>query len=200
MAHKVCVRVCEEGQQHVPHVQSLLRAAFEGEQEGKLVTLLRSSPQLALSLVAVVTEEHEESDVELQHDVPFAPGTVVGHVLYSRLGLRDESGAVVVPCDAASTLVALAPLAVLPQSQRMGIGSLLVRRAQRELERMGATAEFVLGHPQYYPRFGFKRGTEYSISYIQECGDSWMAREIVPGALAPYGGCTTVYDEAFNNV
>src|SRR4051812_6836787 len=76
---------------------------------------------------------------------------VVGHVMFSRLPIHRPDGGVV---DA----VALGPLSVHPDAQRRGVGSNLTRHALDELRRRGETFAVVLGHPTYYPRFGFAAG------------------------------------------
>ena len=109
-------------------------AAFAGPAEGRLVDALRDSGLFSpdLSLVAVT-----------------AGGDVVGHVLFSRLDLEVDGRDV--------PAVALAPLAVLPCHQRIGIGTRLVREGLRRLEALRLEAVIVLGDPAYYARFGFSQ-------------------------------------------
>lgn len=74
-------------------------------------------------------------------------GTIVGHILFSRLRVETDG--------AALTGVALAPLAVLPEEQGTGVGSALVQEAHRRLQAAGETLSLVLGEPSYYGRFGY---------------------------------------------
>ena len=114
-------------------------------------------------------------------------GEVVGHLCVSRAGL-DESDV---------ELLALAPMAVAPQRQNEGIGSELVREA---LERAGSTAFpliVVVGHPDYYPRFGFDPASAYGLAcpYDGVPPEAWMAYTLP--AYEPGTRGTVVYAEPF---
>ncbi|MFO1022747.1 MAG: N-acetyltransferase [Planctomycetales bacterium] len=130
--------------------------AFGQEDEAKLVDALRAGGFVVLSLVAV--EQNE----------------IVGHVLLSRLPLHTGEG--IVP------LLSLAPVGVWPEYQRRGIGSALIREAIRQAKGMGERAIVVLGHADYYPRFGFDSQLARRLRSAFS-GDEWMAMELVPGAL-----------------
>jgi putative acetyltransferase len=130
--------------------------AFGGPLEGRLVEALRSSPAFLpqLSLVALVDDE------------------LVGHILFSRVAVVGGAA----PGDA----VALAPMAVDPPFQRRGIGSALVPDGLAGCRRRGEALVVVLGHPGYYPRFGFRPAEELGIlppfDVPQERGrEAWMA-------------------------
>jgi len=81
-------------------------------------------------------------------------GTLVGHILFTPATL-DNGGL---------TGMGLAPMAVLPSHQRQGIGSLLVRHGLEHLRQTGCPFIIVLGHPEYYPRFGFELASHYKLS------------------------------------
>jgi len=88
-------------------------------------------------------------------------------------------------------------MAVLPTHQRRGIGSALVRQGLERCRRMGCSAVVVLGHPEYYPRFGFVPASRYGISSEYDVPDEvFMAIEIEPGALQGLSG-RAAYDDAF---
>jgi putative acetyltransferase len=106
-------------------IRSLLRAAFGGDAEARLVELLRADGAAEIELVA-----EDES------------GTIAGHILFS-------------PIAAPLLALALAPLAVLPGRQRSGIGSALIADGHERARARGWQAVFVLGEPDYYRRFGF---------------------------------------------
>lgn len=137
------------------------RQAFGREDEARLVDALRDGGHVRLSLVA------EEG------------GRVIGHVLFSDLPIETPQGTV--------SALALAPLAVLPARQRQGVGSLLVREGLRACAGRGHRIVVVLGHPGYYPRFGFSAELARPLK-APFSGEHWMAAELVPGALAGVAG------------
>lgn len=110
-------------------VDALLRAAFGNPGEAALVASLREAGDDVLELVAT----HEEA--------------LVGHCLFSRLMVESR--------NRSADAVALAPLAVLPDSRRTGIGRTLVENAHHLLREAGETLSVVLGDPAYYGRFGY---------------------------------------------
>jgi putative acetyltransferase len=111
--------------------------AFGQPQEGQLVDALRTNGGVLLSLVATLN------------------GHVVGHILYSPLSVSSDGGKVVE--------AGLGPMAVLPEYQRRGIGGKLIETANQKLREVGCPFIVVLGHPEYYPRFGFKPASGYGI-------------------------------------
>jgi putative acetyltransferase len=142
-------------------VRAVNLAAFPTRAEAELVDRLRVDGSLVLSLVA---ERH---------------GGVVGHVAFSRIVIEREG-----PTGCA---VSLAPVAVLPQYQRGGIGSALIERGAVLLAERGESLIFVLGDPGYYSRFGFSVAeaapfaSDYSGPYLQA---RWLAnRAAAPGRL-----------------
>jgi putative acetyltransferase len=155
----VVVRV--EGADDLEAIREVNRQAFGREDEARLVDALREGGYARLSLVA------EEA------------GRVVGHILFSDLPVVTPTGAV--------PALALAPLAVLPERQRQGIGSRLVREGLLACAGAGHRAVIVLGHPAYYPRFGFSAGLAERLK-APFSGPAFMARELVPGALTGMTG------------
>ena len=153
----------------IPQIHAVNRAAFDSPTEAALVDALRDQTGV-LSLVA-------EEDAH-----------IVGHVLFSpvRLTGAEELNA-----------MALAPMAVAPGRQRVGIGSALVREGLAHCQRQGVAAVFVVGHPEYYPRFGFTRASGFGITCEFEVPDEvFMALELEPGALKGRAG-RVFYHEAF---
>ena len=116
----------DERPEDIPLVRDVNSLAFEQDQEADLVDALRSNGAALLSLVAVVDD------------------AVVGHILYSPAFIGGVEGA------------GLAPMAVLPGHQRRGIGSRLVEAGNARLKERGCPFIIVLGHPSFYPRFGFR--------------------------------------------
>jgi len=82
--------------------------------------------------------------------------------------------------------VSLAPVSVHPQHQRLGIGSALIRRGLDECRAQNEPAIFVLGHADYYPRFGFSSETAKPFGPFK--GESWMALELIPHCLEGLSG------------
>lgn len=137
--------------------------AFETELEARLVDALRAAPEPLLSLVA-----------ELE-------GVVVGHILFTRVTVDDNPGELAV--------MGLGPMAVAPALQRRGIGGALVRRGLDECRAAGAAAVVLVGHADYYPRFGFEPAARHGLRYKSAELDPWfMARALRPGALDGLSG------------
>ena len=154
-------------------IREVNRRAFGGEAEARLVDRLRDDGLVVASLVAIEGER------------------IAGHILFSDLPIKTEYG--VIPA------AALAPVAVVPERQRAGIGSALVQRGLETCRERGRTAVVVLGHPTYYPRFGFSAGLARTIhSPYSGAGEAFMALELTPGALA--SGGVARYPAAFDMV
>jgi predicted N-acetyltransferase YhbS len=155
------VGVREETAGDLEAIREVNRRAFGRADEARLVDALRDGGYARLSLVA------EEG------------GQVVGHVLFSDLPIVTQTGTL--------HALALAPVAVLPERQRQGIGSRLIREGLRACARAGHRVVVVLGHADYYPRFGFSAQLAERLQ-APYSGPSFMARELEPGALADVTG------------
>lgn len=142
--------------------------------EAKLVEQLRADGDVLLSLLAVAARQ--------------AVRQPVGHIPFSRLvvELSDHT---------TRRGAALAPMAVLPGYKRRGIGSALVREGLARCREMGVQVICVLGHPAYYPRFGFSRELGRAIE-SPYAGEAFMALKLKPGALRPRRG-RALYARAF---
>jgi putative acetyltransferase len=167
------VQIREETAADLEAIRDVNRRAFAGESEALLVDRLREDGVVVTSLVAVESER------------------VVGHILFTELTIETDRGPV-----AAATL---APLAVFPERQRAGIGSALTRRGLEVCRERGKDAVVVVGHPSYYPRFGFSAELAKTIrSQYSGAGEAWMALELTPGALV--GGGEARFPAAFDLV
>jgi putative acetyltransferase len=158
------------------HISELYRLAFGEDGEAQLVDSLRRSVNFIpeLSLVA-------EKD-----------GQVVGHILFSPLIIEMEGGAV--------PALALAPMAVLPEVQNQGIGSELVRRGLEICQSLGHEVVVVVGHPAYYPRFGFSPARAKGLQAPFPVPDeAFLALELRQGALDGIKG-TVRYPPEFEEV
>jgi len=145
-------------------------AAFETTSEADLVEALRTRAQPTVSLVA-----------ELD-------GRIVGHILFSPVTAETSENTVA---------MGLGPMAVLPQHQNQGIGSQLVHRGLDACRGLGVQAVVVLGHPTYYPSFGFQPASHFGIHCEYDVPDEvFMALELQPGSLSEVTGLVR-YHEAF---
>lgn len=150
-------------------IEAINQAAFGTDVEARLVDSLRENVQPFLSLVA-------EKD-----------GLVVGHILFTPVSLSGYEDV---------NILGLAPLAVMPHYQSQGIGSALVRKGIEECKSLGAGAVAVLGHPSYYPKFGFIRSDNYGIKPGYDVPpDTFMLYELVKGYLDGKEGVIRYSDE-----
>jgi len=153
----------EQPQDHA-QVFEVHSRAFETDLEANLVEALRSRVEPLISLVATVEER------------------VVGHILFTSVTVdrSDKTG---------EALMALGPMAVLPEFRNRGIGSRLVEEGLAECRALGAEAVFVLGHADYYPRFGFEPAEPFGLRYKSaELDPYFMVLELRPGALQSLAG------------
>ncbi|WP_200875856.1 GNAT family N-acetyltransferase [Lysobacter antibioticus] len=154
---------------HHAGVDAVTRAAFAGHDEAELIERLRADGLVRLSLVAIGGER------------------VVGHVMFTTLHVVVDGCLVDALC--------LAPVSVLPQYQRRGVGSMLIREGLARSKALGCEAVVVLGHAAYYPRFGFSAALASKLA-APFAGESFMALELVEGALSGEAG-EVVYPPAF---
>ena len=106
---------------------------------------------------------------------------LVGHILFSEIAIATSQGEI--------TALALAPLAVLPQFQNRGIGSQLVREGLKQCQFLGYRIVIVLGHPNFYTRFGFAPAINKGLrSPFPVPDEAFMVLELVPGALTGISG------------
>lgn len=151
-------------------IASLTRSAFNNEAEVRLITGLRKQ---AADCIALVAEQH---------------GQLIGHILFSPATLDKAPQ---------TRLMALAPMAVSNVLQHQGIGSALVRAGLEQCKKQGVVAVVVLGHPAYYPRFGFTPASRFTISCPWQAPDNaFMLLELTPGALKGKSG-QVLYHPAF---
>lgn len=154
-------------------VEELVREAFWGcmdhptcDGEHLLVHKLRGLPAFVPELDFVAETE----------------GRIVGHIIYSL-------AKVVTPDSREIEVLTFGPLSVRPDDKKRGIGSALVRHSINEAARLGYRAIIFYGHPDYYPRFGFRRASRYGISSVDGSSlDALMAMELYDGALDGIAG------------
>jgi len=156
------IRETEDGD--LNDILDVEKRAFGYEKEAQLTSLLLKdiSGEPILSLMA------------------FHDGQPVGHVLFTRVTLEGM--------DNCPLMYILAPLAVKPEYQQRGIGGLLIRYGLGRLAEMGSEIVFVLGHMEYYPRYGFipdagKLGFEAPYPIPLKHADAWMVQALTPKGL-----------------
>lgn len=160
-----------EGDDDLAAIRRMNQLAFGGDAEADLVDALRTGGYVDVSLVA---------DVD---------GRVVGHILFSRVTVLTEVGTV--------PALSLAPMAVLPDRQRQGIGKELVRAGLNVCREKGHDLVLVLGHPDFYQSFGFSSELAREIESPFGGGEAWMglrlnaaASELIQGKVIfspPFG-------------
>jgi putative acetyltransferase len=153
-----------------PGVRETNELAFGAPLEAGLVDALRQSAQAEASAL----QERFLSYIAT------LDGRVVGHILFTPVTLEP-------PVD--RRIAGLAPLAVRPEYQRSGIGGQLIRSGLEECRRSGYSAVVVLGHPEYYPRFGFVRADTFGLTCeFPSPPEAFMAMELEAGALSGISG------------
>jgi len=153
-------------------VRGVNMAAFESGPEAALVDELRVSCEDYLAFVAV------------------EDGIVVGHILFTPVTVDG--------CEVVG--MGLAPMAVLPPYQHKGIGSQLIRHGLAQLHHSGCPFVIVLGHPGYYPRFGFELASKYQLSSQWESvPDEAFMVVIYDGGVLPKAGSVVRYRDEFND-
>jgi putative acetyltransferase len=128
------IEIREERSGDIDAIRRVNREAFQQDQEGRIVDVLRERNAVLLSLVAAIDDE------------------IVGHILFSPATIGSMEGA------------ALGPMAVDPAHQRQGIGSRLVSVGLEQLHARGCPFVVVIGHPGFYPRFGFESAAAFGLT------------------------------------
>jgi putative acetyltransferase len=149
-----------------PAIAEVVAQAFDGPDEAALIERLRAAGDVLFELVS------EEG------------GEIAGHILFSRLW-----------ADRAELFAALAPVAVRPGLQRTGVGSALVRAGLESAREFGAHGVLVLGHPAYYPRFGFSAAAAAQVASPYSGRPAFMALALEDGAFDT--PLSIAYPEAF---
>ncbi|MCP4357246.1 MAG: N-acetyltransferase [Chloroflexi bacterium] len=164
----------EEEKQDIEAVYAVNESAFGRADEAELVNRLREVGVELISLVALME------------------GQIVGHALFSPMTLRSESET--------WPTVGLGPIGVLSIYQKQSIGGKLISAGMTACHAAGYEELFVLGHPSYYPRFGFRVTRPYHIRCAYDVPeDVFMVVELRPGALNGKSGIAH-YHPAFDGV
>ncbi|MFJ8353172.1 GNAT family N-acetyltransferase [Bacillus paramycoides] len=153
--------------------QAFLNEEFSDKTEHELVSRIRKCDAFIpeLSIVAVDKE-------------------IVGHIMLSKITIEQDGTSV--------ESLALAPVSVAPSHQKKGIGGKLIAAAIEKAKELGYGSVVVLGHQEYYPRFGFKKASDWNIKAPFEVPDEvFMAMELRENALQGVEGVVQ-YSEAFS--
>ena len=156
----------------IPAIREVNQRAFSGTQEAQIVDALRSSCPELISLVAVFEEQ------------------VAGHILFSPVVVESAHGVV--------QGMGLGPLAVLPEHQSQGIGAQLARAGLGIVKGTSCPFVVVLGHPDYYPRFGFERASVHGVhsQWPQVPDEAFMLLVLDKPAMQEVSG-TAFYRQEF---
>jgi predicted N-acetyltransferase YhbS len=147
--------------------------AFKGDREAKLVEKLRKTTKYIPKLSLVAKYENE----------------IIGHILLYPIKIIN--------CKIKCNSLALAPISVLPKFQRNGVGSRLIKEDLEKAQKLGFKSVIVVGHSEYYPKFGFKKASKYGISAPFEVPDiSFFAIELEKNGLKDCHG-TVEYPPEF---
>ena len=157
------MEIRREKPEDIAAIHRVNEQAFGQPVEANLVDTLRRADRAVVSLVAVEN------------------GRVVGHILFSQVTITGKSGP--------EKVLRLAPMSVLPEYQKKRIGTHLVMAGLAECRCLGYRAAVVLGHPDYYPRFGFVPAGRFGLKCEYDAPDeAFMALELEAGALGNRGG------------
>ena len=159
---QIDLEIHQETAADIPGIRRVEQQAFQRTTEADLVELCRKRNKVSLSLVATCA------------------GSVTGHVLFTPVTLEPQ-------CDSLHGL-GLGPIAVLPEHQRTGIGSRLMRAGLELCRAQGYDFIVLLGDPHYYSRFGFTPARGYGLSSDYGEGDEFQLMELRPGVLAGVSG------------
>ncbi len=157
----------------IPHIRAVNLTAFETSTEANLVDVLREQAEPIVSLVA------DDG------------AAIVGHILFTPVTLTAHPEL---------RIIGLGPMAVVPTRQRQGIGSALIHEGLERCRQLGFGAVIVLGHAEYYPRFGFTRASHSGLACEYDVPeDVFMVLELDQGILKGKSG-TIRYHPAFASV
>ena len=160
-----------ERPEDVQAIDRVNRLAFGQPDEAEIVARLRASPAFIPGL-SIVADDADE---------------IVGHILLTRVELDPPSD---------TRVISLAPMAVVPERQRQGIGSALVRRGLEVAKQLGEEVVVLVGHPEYYPRFGFEPASRFGMTNpFPGTEDAFFALALRDGVRVP--SSRIVYPKGF---
>ncbi len=175
--HPCSLEIRQAKESDLATIMAVETAAFGSAEEADLVKML-------------LVDESAKPWVSL---LASGAASAVGHILFTRARLTSN------PLASVSLL---APLAVMPHAQKMGVGGQLIEQGAKLLGKREVSLIFVLGYPEYYPHHGFRPagvlGFDAPYPIPKKNADAWMVRELRPGALDEYGGATVITADTLN--
>jgi putative acetyltransferase len=146
-------------------IREINNRAFNQDTEEKLIQNLRKKKEYIAELSLVAEYKNQ----------------LVGHILFFPISIIGKNNRF--------PTLALAPMSVLPEFQKKGIGSELIKEGLKIAKKLGFTSVIVVGHPQYYSKFGFKKASTWNIRPPFDApDDAFMAIELVKNALMDVSG------------
>ena len=176
MTEKVIYR--QETQNDFQEVFELNHKAFGQQNEAKLVDALRKNPNVFIPELSIVAVKNN---------------AIIGHILFTKINIKNGD-------ESLNESLGLAPMAVLPEFQKIGIGRELIRYGLETAKKLGFQSVIVLGHEHYYPKFGFEPAEKWNIKAPSDVPSNvFMAIELVRDSLKNVSG-TVIYPKEFETV
>jgi predicted N-acetyltransferase YhbS len=170
------IKIEAETEEDYEQIRALHTLAFNRDGEAKLVEKLRRTPIYIRELSLVARYRN----------------TVIGHILFYPIKINFHGKKCV--------SLALAPISVIPRFQNRKVGTRLIWEGLEKARKLGFKSVIVVGHPDYYPRFGFKKASKYGISASFDVPDNaLLAIELEKDALKDCRG-TVAYPDEYNGV
>ncbi|QCR33483.1 GNAT family N-acetyltransferase [Lysinibacillus sp. SGAir0095] len=155
--------------------KAFLNEEYSDKKEHLLVSRIRKSDSFIPELSLLAIDQDNE---------------IVGHILLSKITIVND--------DKTVDSLALAPVSVIPEHQKKGIGSQLIHAALKKAKEIGYHSVIVLGHKNYYPKFGFKQASLWNIQAPFDVPDEvFMALELTENSLENVQGVVH-YSNAFS--
>ncbi|EOZ97831.1 acetyltransferase, GNAT family [Indibacter alkaliphilus LW1] len=159
-------------------VYKLNVTAFGRNDEAELVEALRKNHSIFVPELSIVATENNQ---------------IIGHILFTKIQIKDADGNL-------NESLGLAPMAVRPELQKKGIGGQMIKKGFEVAKRLGFKSIIVLGHENYYPKFGFQSADKWKIlAPFQVPSNVFMAIELVVDGLKNISG-TVIYPKEFETV
>ncbi len=168
------MKIRAEEPRDIPEIHAVNQSSFSTEAEAQLIDALRNE---GVPLISLVAEDDEG---------------VCGHIAFTPVAIKGE--------NPGKRLAGLGPMAVSPTRRKQGVGRLLVEEGLKACQKAGYDAVVVLGHADYYPRFGFVPSVAYGIVSSYDVPDEiFMVMELKKGGLKGVQG-TVSYHDLFREV